>query len=102
MWGWQAFDRDEEALLAGCEAALGCLDTGDATLYDSRLLHAGGANRSPLPRLLFYLTFRHVSADADALGNEAAHSLRPELRGTLTLADLRASAALEEGSGADA
>ena len=43
-----------------------------------------------------------LPADADALGNEAAHSLRPELRGALTLADLRASAALEEGSGADA
>ena len=34
------------------------LDAGDAALYDGRLLHCGGANRSDELRVLFYLTFR--------------------------------------------
>ncbi|KAG8461428.1 hypothetical protein KFE25_010615 [Diacronema lutheri] len=81
--------------LATADAQLGCLDTGDATLYDSRLLHAGGANSSRERRVLAYITFRHVAADARELGNEAAHSIRPELaRRRLTLAALRRGAGL--------
>ena len=36
----------------------GLLGTGDATLFDSRLLHCGGANESPRRRALFYVSFR--------------------------------------------
>ena len=41
------------------------LDCGDAALYDGRLLHCGGANRSDRRRLLFYLTFRSADAGSD-------------------------------------
>lgn len=39
------------------------LQTGDAALYDGRLLHCGGANRSDALRILFYLTLRAATDD---------------------------------------
>ena len=42
----------------------GSIRSGDATLYDSRLLHGGGANTSPRRRVLFYLSFRAKGAEA--------------------------------------
>lgn len=45
-------------LLRTAPQALGLLRTGDASLFDSRLLHAGGANRSPRRRVLFYFSFK--------------------------------------------
>merc|ERR1712196_690078 len=66
-----------------------CLATGDASVYDSRLLHAGGANLSDELRALFYVTFRHPEADAVALGNEDAHSIRPEYVGRFSLGQIR-------------
>ena len=63
------------------DSCVGLLDTGDATLYDGRILHCGGSNTSPPSeysswlcggleerpletidgvRVLFYTTFRHV------------------------------------------
>lgn len=81
--------------LAGAAAKLGCMDTGDATLYDSRLLHAGGPNCGQASRVLLYLTFRHVNANARELGNEAAHSIRPALAARkISLAKLRRGASL--------
>ena len=55
-------EDDEEAALTeaaldalgACRATLGA---GDVSLYDGRLLHAGGANRSPRQRVLFYCSF---------------------------------------------
>ena len=46
---------------------VGLLGTGDAALYDGRLLHCGGANRAGRPRILFYVTFR--AADATEVSN---------------------------------
>ena len=94
------FDDDDLGYLDARSAAASvhqaCLDVGDASVYDSRLLHAGGGYPLPAPtvapmppRALLYVTFRHPDADAMALGNEEAHSLRPELRGSFTLGDLR-------------
>lgn len=45
-------------LLRTAPQALGLLRTGDASLFDSRLLHAGGANTSPRRRVLFYFSFK--------------------------------------------
>ena len=36
----------------------GCLGVGDATLFDSRLLHCGGPNDSQKRRVLFYVSFK--------------------------------------------
>uniref|UniRef100_A0A7S3B7L4 Uncharacterized protein n=1 Tax=Haptolina ericina TaxID=156174 RepID=A0A7S3B7L4_9EUKA len=48
------------------------LQPGEAALYDGRLLHCGGANRSDELRVLFYLTFRSTSSGVgdDELGDE--------------------------------
>ncbi|KAJ1639288.1 hypothetical protein T492DRAFT_938529 [Pavlovales sp. CCMP2436] len=81
--------------LEGAAAELGIMEAGDATLYDSRVLHAGGANRSGETRVLAYLTFRGVGASAATLGNEAAHSIRPQMAAQrIRLGDLRRGAGL--------
>ena len=43
---------------AGALLAVGVLNTGDANLIDSRLIHAGGGNDSTKRRVLFYVSFR--------------------------------------------
>ena len=50
--------RAKSELLRTSPQALGLLRTGDASLFDSRLLHAGGANTSPRRRVLFYFSFK--------------------------------------------
>ena len=62
-----------------CEKAVSVsaldMHAGDCTLYDSRLLHCGGAHRAAPPatpsseRVLFYVSFQHTAA-----------SKRPEMR----------------------
>jgi ectoine hydroxylase-related dioxygenase (phytanoyl-CoA dioxygenase family) len=62
-----------------CEKAVSVsaldMHTGDCTLYDSRLLHCGGAHRAAPPatrsseRVLFYVSFQHAAA-----------SKRPDMR----------------------
>ena len=42
--------------------ALGLLRDGDLSLFDSRLLHCGGANTSPRRRILFYFSFKAAEA----------------------------------------
>lgn len=87
---------------ANAEAAVcGCLDAGDASLYDSRIIHAGSANycedggndvladENEHIRVLFYLTFRRATADAAVLANDEAHSILSKYRGRFTLAQLR-------------
>ena len=41
---------------------VGTMSAGDAVLFDSRLLHCGGANSSPRRRILFYFSFRAAGA----------------------------------------
>mmetsp|Transcript_33358 Transcript_33358/g.64352 ORF Transcript_33358/g.64352 Transcript_33358/m.64352 type:complete len:368 (-) Transcript_33358:295-1398(-) len=85
------FDEEGEAFLASSDARAALLDCGDAALYDSRLLHAGGRNRAQTTRVLFYVTFRHPDAAAivDDAVNEEAHSILPKYRGKLKLGQLR-------------
>ena len=60
---------------------LGLLETGDAAIYDGRLLHCGGANRADGPRVLLYVTFQSEAADgkgeADTL-DQLVRELRRE------------------------
>ena len=97
---------------------LSLLSQGSAALFDSRLLHCGGANRSNRPRVIFYFTIAaDNSSGGDGSGSEcesgndgevetlygsngailtteekdimdAFQSIRPEIRG-LSLADFR-------------
>ena len=103
------------ARLADGRAACGLLDTGEATLYDGRLLHGGSANvcdvcaeatladgsggggipagndeRESDTRVLFYVTFRRADAAARELANDEAHSLWHGYRGKFRLGGLRA------------
>ena len=50
---------------------------------------AGEGNKSDKTRVLFYVTFKHPNSDGEALGNEAARSLRPSYRGKLKLGQIR-------------
>ena len=90
-----AFDDSAETFLPGVPCVDAQLPQGSCSLYDGRLLHCGRANTSPDGgndrenwRVLFYVTFRHTQNTAvDEVANEAAHSIRPELLGRLTLAN---------------
>ena len=58
----------------------------DVSMFDSRLLHCGGGNSSNKRRVLFYFSFEVSSLENP---NSGFSSIRDELRGTLTLQDLR-------------
>ena len=75
-----------EALLDKWGVLRGELGTGDVSLFDSRCLHAGGANTSPRRRVLFYCSFvraEHAERAADR------GTLREDLRGNCALASWR-------------
>ena len=75
-----------EALLDKWGVLRGELGTGDVSLFDSRCLHAGGANTSPRRRVLFYCSFvraEHAERAADR------GTLRDDLRGNCALASWR-------------
>ena len=79
------FDDREGAghwwLLEGSPQSLGVIQSGDVTLFDSRLLHCGAANTTPRRRIIFYFSFKAAAA-CPPVG-----TLLPGLRG-LRLADL--------------
>jgi ectoine hydroxylase-related dioxygenase (phytanoyl-CoA dioxygenase family) len=64
------------------------LGSGDATVFDSRLLHCGGGNASDKRRVLFYFSFEVEGSDNP---NSAVSTIREELRGKVTLGDLLAA-----------
>lgn len=71
--------------LATWQVYRGVLGVGDVSLYDSRLLHAGGANTSERRRVLFYCSFIRAS-----LARTSRGTLRDGLRGKrLALCDRR-------------
>ena len=49
--------RDKEELIANSKCVSSNLKIGDAAIFDSRVLHFGGANTSQKRRILFYFTF---------------------------------------------
>lgn len=69
------YDTDPLAYLCGARSAVAILGTGDGSLFDSRLLHCGGANRSEKNRVLLTVTFRHVHSPARLKNLD--RSLRP-------------------------
>ena len=79
------------ALLAQAPHALSTLAAGDAAVYDSRVLHCGGANRSGRPRVLLYLSLLAPDGPLATGRGDVANvaTIRPELAGRLTLAALR-------------
>lgn len=49
--------RQKEELIANSKCVSSNLKIGDAAIFDSRVLHFGGANTSQKRRILFYFTF---------------------------------------------
>lgn len=84
-----AFEHGGPAAAAasvGCTAAVAPrLFAGSALIMDSRVLHQGGANTSPLERTLFYFTMRRAG-DEDEQWKQS--SIRESLRDRYSLASL--------------
>lgn len=82
------FMQDPAAFLDGAKATPALLNSGDAALYDSMILHCGGANQSDKTRALLYITFRDPVIDARSLGIDQ-HSIRRDLAGRFRLGHFR-------------
>lgn len=61
------------------------LKTGDASVFDSRLLHCGTENVSEKRRVLFYITYGPKNAENP---NRGFSTIREEFRGRYTLEDV--------------
>lgn len=68
-----------DAMLQSSPNKLSTLGVGDCSLYDARLLHAGGANTSDKRRILFYFTFRNPALPSPRSPNNPG-SIRRELK----------------------
>lgn len=82
------FEKTPDDIIKQAKAASALMSAGDAVVYDSRILHAGGANRSNQTRALLYVTFRDPSSDPTALGVDQ-HSIRAELAGQFSLSSFQ-------------
>eukprot|EP00746_Dinoflagellata_sp_MGD_P146948 gnl/MRDRNA2_/MRDRNA2_79348_c0_seq2.p1 gnl/MRDRNA2_/MRDRNA2_79348_c0~~gnl/MRDRNA2_/MRDRNA2_79348_c0_seq2.p1 ORF type:complete len:291 (+),score=44.29 gnl/MRDRNA2_/MRDRNA2_79348_c0_seq2:87-959(+) len=90
----QRYWDDHTGLLRDVDSAIALLGAGDASLYDTSVLHAGGANRSDEVRVLLTITFRHCSVAKSDL-----RSMRPEYQKMqLRLGDLDKLRACHEGT----
>lgn len=74
----------KDELLRTRPIVLGVLPKGSCGMFDSRLLHCGGANTSDKTRAIFYVSFRNPSIAYS--GNPP--SIRPELVNQFTLSSL--------------
>lgn len=83
----EAEQSPKDQLLATQPFVLGTLKKGDCAIFDSRLLHCGGANRSTaeLSRALLYCSFQNHKVTQ--VGNPG--SIRKDLIGQWTLDDLQ-------------
>ena len=67
---------------------LGLLRAGDAILFDSRLLHCGGANDSTRRRAIFYFSFKRKGASVEEYAGTMDDKLQQK---RLTVRELEAS-----------
>mmetsp|Transcript_17967 Transcript_17967/g.36861 ORF Transcript_17967/g.36861 Transcript_17967/m.36861 type:complete len:373 (+) Transcript_17967:142-1260(+) len=79
-------ESSKDKLLRTTPSVLGVLPKGSCAIFDSRLLHCGGANTSDRSRALFYFSFKNAKIGYP--GNPA--SIRPELGSKYTLPTLEA------------
>lgn len=75
----------KDHLLRTRPSVLGVLPKGSCGVYDSRLLHCGGANRSDTSRALFYFSFKNPTMGT--VGNPG--SIRRDMIGKWTLRTLQ-------------
>jgi len=79
-----ATESAKDKLLRTTPAVLGVLPKGSCAVFDSRLLHCGGANTSDTSRALFYFSFKNAKIGYP--GNPA--SIRPDLSSKYTITTL--------------
>jgi len=77
-------ENGKDRLLRTQPSVIGVLPKGSCGIYDSRLLHCGGANQSDQSRALFYFTWKNPKVGYP--GNPG--SIRKELIGKITLKDV--------------
>merc|ERR1712048_967032 len=82
------FAEQPSKFMEAVEPTFALLDAGDAVVYDSMILHCGGANKSNKTRALMYITFRHPAVDAREIGIDQ-HSIRKQHAGKFTLRNFR-------------
>eukprot|EP00537_Pseudo-nitzschia_pungens_P013835 CAMPEP_0172395408 /NCGR_PEP_ID=MMETSP1061-20121228/19482_1 /TAXON_ID=37318 /ORGANISM="Pseudo-nitzschia pungens, Strain cf. pungens" /LENGTH=430 /DNA_ID=CAMNT_0013126977 /DNA_START=13 /DNA_END=1306 /DNA_ORIENTATION=+ len=79
-----AGESSKDKLLRTTPSVLGLLPRGSCAIFDSRLLHCGGANTSDTSRALFYFSFKNSGIGYP--GNPG--SIRPELASKFTITSL--------------
>ena len=77
------FMEDPLEVLSDADGRACVLDIGDAAVYDSRILHRGGTNRSDRLRALLCITFRHQ--DAPAREEWSSNSISADVAGRYTM-----------------
>jgi ectoine hydroxylase-related dioxygenase (phytanoyl-CoA dioxygenase family) len=77
-------ESQKDKLLRTTPSVLGVLPKGSCAIFDSRLLHCGGANTSDRSRALFYFSFKNSKIGYP--GNPG--SIRPELGSKYTITTL--------------
>mmetsp|Transcript_17163 Transcript_17163/g.16489 ORF Transcript_17163/g.16489 Transcript_17163/m.16489 type:complete len:339 (+) Transcript_17163:54-1070(+) len=77
--------KTKDEVLLNYPHELSTLNTGDVSIYDSRVLHCGTPNRSNKKRILIYVTFRNPSKKDSDFWNVA--SIRPEYKGKFRVRD---------------
>mmetsp|Transcript_47854 Transcript_47854/g.95782 ORF Transcript_47854/g.95782 Transcript_47854/m.95782 type:complete len:192 (+) Transcript_47854:94-669(+) len=85
---WNLGQKQKENLISSLPAVQSNLKTGDVAIFDSRLLHAGGANSSQKRRVLFYFT---VSAQHEwplPDGLHGSNSIRAQDKGRWCVKDM--------------
>lgn len=77
-------ESSKDRLLRTTPSVLGVLPKGSCAIFDSRLLHCGGANTSDRSRALFYFSFKNSKIGYP--GNPG--SIRPDLGSKYTITTL--------------
>lgn len=95
--------EENSSILSTSANTLSTLNSGDLAIYDSRLLHCGGSNRSDKQRILFYFSFKNLSknknfvsvgsgsvrASAERQSAMNGASMRSQYKGQFILNDFR-------------
>jgi len=85
---WNTTPKQKEAFIAAQPAVISSLNKGDVAIFDSRLLHCGGANISNKRRVLFYFTVSEDQRWPLPNGLHGSNSVRSADRWQWRLCDL--------------
>jgi hypothetical protein len=84
---WNTDQRQKERFLESSNVVQSGLKKGDVSIFDSRVLHCGGANVSSKRRVLFYITLSKQAQWPLANGLHGSNSIRQEDKGKYRVRD---------------